>query len=702
MSARALATNSVNLGQGFPDVDGPRGDRRGRRRRGAGRQGQPVPARHRHPRAAAARWHAHQRRFYGLGYDPDTEVLITAGATEAIAAALLALLEPGDEVIAFEPYYDSYVANIAMAGATRVPLTLRPPDFRPDLAELESLITGKTRLLLLNSPHNPTGMVLTRAETEAIARIAIDHDLLVDHRRGLRAPHVRPPSTSRSPPSTACASRIVSIGSAGKTFSFTGWKVGWATATPDLVSAVRTTKQFLTYVSSGPFQYAVAQALDLPDSYFTDMAADLKAKRDLHGRRACGRSASRSTSPTARTSSPPTSRRSASGTRWSSAWPCPDRAGVVAIPSAVFYDDHPEEGRTHGPLRVLQAPRGAQGGAQPPLRPRPLKGQDRSIPNGRCWPTPTGQTVGLGPWPASGRGGHHGSHDDTRQFAAGAPGQRLRANWPALLLPLVGRVLGCSGSMTTGPGCCCHRGRRVAFRRGRRRRRPRSRRSRCSPTAPTAVPVAHSLLTLRQHASDRASTGSVHAGGRHARRLRVRACSRGLLFLAAGVWLLAATGAPGGGAVRRARARSCAGRAASPKTVPPLLLLPVLFLWEELFAQSPLVRRPGRRGRCSGSRSRSAASSLVRRRPRVAAARRGRGLSLLGSSGPCSSGWTVLVYAGVQWLWRAAGWLLWRRAERATRGCTAPVRCEPGSPGWLAGPRASCCSRPAACSRPGC
>ena len=158
-------------------------------------------------------------------------MLITAGATEAIAAALLALLEPGDEVIAFEPYYDSYVANIAMAGAVRVPLTLLPPDFRPDLDRLESLISDKTRLLLLNSPHNPTGMVLTAAETEAIARIAIDHDLLVitdeayehltfdrEHIPFATIPGMR--------------ERTVSIGSAGKTFSFTGWKVGWATGTP--------------------------------------------------------------------------------------------------------------------------------------------------------------------------------------------------------------------------------------------------------------------------------------------------------------------------------------------------------------------------------------------------------------------------------------------------------------------------------------
>ena len=343
MSARALATNSVNLGQGFPDVDGPPAIARAAADAvlsGLGNQYPPAIGIPELRRAVAA----HQRRFYGLGYDPDTELLVTAGATEAIAAALLALLEPGDEVIAFEPYYDSYVANIAMAGAVRVPLTLRPPGFRPDLARLESLITSKTRLLLLNSPHNPTGMVLTRAETEAIARIAVEHDLLVITDEAYEhltfgAEHV-PFATI-----DGMRGRLVSIGSAGKTFSFTGWKVGWATGTPELISAVRTTKQFLTYVSSGPFQYAVAQALDLPDSYYTDMAADLRAKRDLMsaGLREIGfRVYEPDGTYFITTDISPLGERDA----MEFCLGLPDRAGVVAIPSAVFYDDHPDEGRT--------------------------------------------------------------------------------------------------------------------------------------------------------------------------------------------------------------------------------------------------------------------------------------------------------------------------------------------------------------------
>ncbi|HEY6495074.1 MAG TPA: pyridoxal phosphate-dependent aminotransferase [Trebonia sp.] len=343
MSARAVATNSVNLGQGFPDVDGPHGIAQAAAdaiMTGKGNQYPPatgIPE----LRSAVAR---HQRRFYGLDYDQDTEVLITAGATEAIAAALLALLEPGDEVIALEPYYDSYVANIAMAGATRVPLTLKAPHFRPDLDRLESLVTSKTRLLLLNSPHNPTGMVLTREEIKAIARIVIDHDLLVitdeayEHLTFDRE-HI-PLATI-----DGMHGRVVSIGSAGKTFSFTGWKVGWATATPELIGAVRTTKQFLTFVSSGPFQYAVAQALDLPDSYYADMAADLRAKRDLMaaGLAEIGFEVYRPDGTYFITAdiSP-----LGEGDAMEFCRGLPDRVGVVAIPSAVFYDDHPGDGRT--------------------------------------------------------------------------------------------------------------------------------------------------------------------------------------------------------------------------------------------------------------------------------------------------------------------------------------------------------------------
>ena len=279
MSALAVATGSINLGQGFPDTDGPPEIARAAADAILAGWGNQYPPGAGIPelRAAVAE---HQKRFYGLDFEPDAEVLVTAGATEAIAAALLALLEPGDEVVAFEPYYDSYAACIAMAGGTRVPVTLHPPTFRPDLDALRGAITPKTRLLLLNSPHNPTGMVLTREEAVAIAEVACERDLLVvtdevyehlvfgvEHIPLATLPGMR--------------ERTVTIGSSGKTFSFTGWKIGWVTGTPELVAAVRTAKQFLTYVSGGPFQYAVAQALRLPAAYFAGLQADLLRKRDL-------------------------------------------------------------------------------------------------------------------------------------------------------------------------------------------------------------------------------------------------------------------------------------------------------------------------------------------------------------------------------------------------------------------------------------
>ncbi|MBO0819298.1 MAG: pyridoxal phosphate-dependent aminotransferase [Nocardiopsaceae bacterium] len=342
MSARALATGSVNLGQGFPDTDGPREIAETAVeaiRAGRGNQYPPGPGVPELRRAIAD----HQRRFYGLEYDPATEVFVTAGATEAIAAALLALLEPGDEVIAFEPYYDSYAANIAMAGAKRVPVTLRAPGFRPDLASLEGVITPQTRLILLNSPHNPTATVFTSSELQKIAEIAVRHDLLVvtdevyEHLT-FDVPHI-PIVTF-----PGMRERTVTISSAGKTFSFTGWKVGWVTATPELVDAVKTAKQFLTFVASGPFQYAVAGALKLPDDYYDGLREDLRKKRDLltAGLRDIGFDVYPS-----------------GGTYFVTAdiaplgekdgiefcLNLPERAGVVAIPSALFYDDK-AEGRT--------------------------------------------------------------------------------------------------------------------------------------------------------------------------------------------------------------------------------------------------------------------------------------------------------------------------------------------------------------------
>jgi N-succinyldiaminopimelate aminotransferase len=279
MSARAVATGSINLGQGFPDRDGPAPIARAAADAILEGRGNQYPPGTGVPELRQAIT-AHAKRFYGLSYDPDTEVLVTAGATEAVAATMLALVEPGDEVIAFEPYYDSYAANIAMAGGVRVPVTLRPPGFRPDLDELASNITDRTRLILLNSPHNPTGSVFTRAELAAIARLAVERDLLVvtdevyEHLayQGEHVPIVSFPGMRE---------RTVSISSAGKTFSFTGWKIGWVQAAPELVTAVKTAKQFLTFTSGGPFQYAIAKALALPDEYFAALRDELRVQRDL-------------------------------------------------------------------------------------------------------------------------------------------------------------------------------------------------------------------------------------------------------------------------------------------------------------------------------------------------------------------------------------------------------------------------------------
>ncbi|GAB4000721.1 pyridoxal phosphate-dependent aminotransferase [Glycomyces albus] len=341
MSALAARTGAINLGQGFPDTDGPAEIAEAAARAvrdGLGNQYPPGPGIPELRLAVAD----HQRR-YGLEFDPDSEVLVTAGATEAIAASMLALLEPGDEVIAFEPFYDSYAACIAMAGAERVPLTLRAPGFRPDLDALAEAIGPRTRLLLLNSPHNPTGMVLTRDEAAAIAELAVAHDLLVvtdevyEHLvfDGEHVPLIAVPGMRE---------RTVSVSSAGKTFSFTGWKVGWITASADLVAAVRTAKQFLTYVNAGPFQYAVAEALRMPEDYFTGLREDLRAKRDLlaGGLAEAGFEVYRPQGSYFITTDI-TPLGESDGFAFCRA--LPERCGVVAVPNEVFYDDA-EAGRT--------------------------------------------------------------------------------------------------------------------------------------------------------------------------------------------------------------------------------------------------------------------------------------------------------------------------------------------------------------------
>ena len=342
MSSLAVSTGSINLGQGFPDIDGPREvlDAAIAAINGGFNQYPPGPGMLVLREAIAA----HQQRFYGLSYDPDTEVLVTAGATEALAGALLGLLDSGDEVVLFEPMYDSYQACIALAGAVVKPVTLRPPSYGFDLDEVRAAITPKTKLLLINTPHNPTGKVLDRAEMLALAELAKEHDLIVvtdevyEHLLFDGAEHVAMASLP------GMRERTLSISSGGKTFNTTGWKIGWVCGPAELVTAARTAKQFLTFVNGGPFQPAIAVGLVLPDAYFVELAADLQAKRDrlLPGLVAAGFDVY----PTSGTYFVTVDIRPvrADGDGMALCRQLPHRCGVVAIPNEVFYANR-HEGR---------------------------------------------------------------------------------------------------------------------------------------------------------------------------------------------------------------------------------------------------------------------------------------------------------------------------------------------------------------------
>ncbi len=278
MSALAIETQSVNLGQGFPDTDGPVAVSQAAidAIKTGHNQYPPLPGIEPLRLAVAE----HRLRFRGQRFDPASEVLITTGATEALAAAMLSLTGPGDEVVTFEPYYDSYAAGIAMSGAQRRVVTLRGRDFAFDPAELEAAFTPNTKLMLLNSPHNPTGKVFSRAELEIIARVCIDNDVIAvtdevyEHLVFDDAEHI-PLATLPQ-----MAERTITISSAGKIFSFTGWKIGWACGPAELINAVRTAKQFLTFVSGAPLQPAVAVGLRLGDDFFDSYTAEMQSKRD--------------------------------------------------------------------------------------------------------------------------------------------------------------------------------------------------------------------------------------------------------------------------------------------------------------------------------------------------------------------------------------------------------------------------------------
>jgi N-succinyldiaminopimelate aminotransferase len=338
MSALAERTGSINLGQGFPDEDGPPAvlEAAVEAIRDGHNQYAPLPG----VPALLDAIAEHQRARYGLEHEA---IQVTFGATEAITAALLGLCEPGDEVVALDPFYDSYRAGAALAGARLVGVPLTPPEWRFDPEQLAAAITPRTRVLLLNSPHNPTGRVLDREELQRMADACIEHDLVaisdeVYEHLVFEGEHV-PLATL-----PGMAERTLTISSIGKTFSVTGWKTGWACGPAELVAAVRGAKQFMTFAGGTPFQHAAAHALGMAEEHGARLAAELKAKRDRigDGLERAGATVLR-----------------AAGTYFVNAdvrplgyddgvafcRELPERAGVVAIPTSVFCGD-PERARS--------------------------------------------------------------------------------------------------------------------------------------------------------------------------------------------------------------------------------------------------------------------------------------------------------------------------------------------------------------------
>jgi N-succinyldiaminopimelate aminotransferase len=343
MTALALRTGAVNLGQGFPDTDGPPGMLATARKAIAEGVNQYPPGPGQPELRAAV---AEHRRRYGTDYDPDREVLITVGATEAIAAAVLALVGPGDEVLVIEPYYDSYTAVVALAGATRRVVSLREDQsgrFALDVAALRATVTPATRAILINSPHNPTGTVFTRVELAAIAELCVSHDLIAITDEVYE--HLVYDGHEHIPLATlpGMAERTVTVSSAGKTFNCTGWKIGWACGPAELVAAVRATKQFLTFVGGAPFQPAVAYALRTELPWVGELRDSLQAKRDrLSEGLASAGFAVRPTSGTYFVCADVRPLGFADGAELCFA--LPERIGVAAVPVQVF-TDHPDEWR---------------------------------------------------------------------------------------------------------------------------------------------------------------------------------------------------------------------------------------------------------------------------------------------------------------------------------------------------------------------
>jgi N-succinyldiaminopimelate aminotransferase len=283
MSALAARIGAVNLGQGFPDEDGPPAMLKAAQDAIAAGVNQYPPGLGIAPlRQAVA---AQRRRHYGIDYDPDTEVLVTVGATEAIAAAVIGLVEPGSEVLLIEPFYDSYSPVVAMAGGQRVavPLIADGRGFALDTDALRRAVTPATRALIINSPHNPTGAVLNATELAAIAEIAVAADLLVITDEVYEHLVYPSPQGHRHLPLAGfdgMAERTITISSAAKMFNCTGWKIGWACGPAELITGMRAAKQYLSYVGGAPFQPAVALALDTEDAWVAELRRSLQARRD--------------------------------------------------------------------------------------------------------------------------------------------------------------------------------------------------------------------------------------------------------------------------------------------------------------------------------------------------------------------------------------------------------------------------------------
>ena len=347
MTALAVSTGSINLGQGFPDYDGPTEVLQiAREQISAGNNQYPPGIGMPDLRLAVSE---HQERFWGLTYDPDSEILITMGATEALAGALLGILNDGDEVIVFEPLFDTYAGCIALSGAQMVPITLRPQTsgrYEFDADELRKSITPKTRMILLNSPHNPTGSVFTLEELQTIAAVAIDNDLIVISDEVYE--HLIFDNKKHIPIATlpGMFERTITISSGGKSFNTTGWKIGWACAPAPLIAATRMAKQLFTFAGGSPFQPAIAAGLRLPDQYFQALASDLQHKRDvlMNALDACGLQPITPEGTYFITADVRGRRPDGDGVAFCRELPL--LAGIVAIPAAVLYDPrHESEGR---------------------------------------------------------------------------------------------------------------------------------------------------------------------------------------------------------------------------------------------------------------------------------------------------------------------------------------------------------------------